>query len=82
MAYTCNHLDISYHPKNKNYKFYCKYQLIKYKTWIDNTYYLWDEDKLADEDYILVYNKFLKTDLFGYGTIKLRRLRLTCTGFF
>lgn len=49
-------------PKGPNYTKYCKYQLIKFKPWLNFIDTLWENDHPTDDTYISAYRDFLQTD--------------------
>ena len=51
----------SSNPKNLNYDLYCKFNLIKYKSWIDSPASVWENLPETDENFIVCWTAFLQS---------------------
>jgi len=49
-------------PKGKNYGLYCKYQLIRYKNWIDKPSNVWNDQEEYDEHLVQAWLDFLDSE--------------------
>ena len=56
----------SVNPQSKYYGFYCKYQLLRYKPWINNYTSVWENKEEKDSTYIFHWNQFLQTEQAQY----------------
>lgn len=48
-------------PKGKNFGLYCKYQLIRYKIWIDKPSNTWHDLEESDENFVQAWHNFLES---------------------
>ena len=66
-------------PNSKEYVQYCKYALIKYKSWKDKSYNAWGGEDATDEEIISTWTNFIKSfddDLHFAPDYLLREIQL------
>ena len=63
-------LNFSSNPEGNNYGKYCKYQLLKYRSWDTDPNLTWDYDNVSDLLFVRKWKEFLQSNL---GTFNWQR---------